>query len=192
MSDQQASPVRQGEWLVDPQTGEVVGHAEAKPEFHVVNDDTADWVCSLLSEADADMLALQAQADAIAKRMNQRIQRVQRRRDWVLMRFGQELERYVAERLAKGKTRTLTLPHASLSLRRTGGSITVIDIDAALAWARDMAPDAIRESTKYSIDKKVLRGREDLLPRTVFTVSAPADAFGIDTGIKPSAAAREE
>lgn len=174
-------------WMVDAETGEVVGHAEVmvdprEPEtFRPFNLGYAEWVLDKMQSAEALIVADEMKLRAISDNIQRRIRDQRARLEWLQRRFGADLEQLARRELDGAKTRTLILDHGKLSFRRSAGSIKVADPGQALEWARVHAPEAIKVAESVLVTP--LKGRADL-PAGVFEVTGPEDRFTVETGIR--------
>lgn len=170
-----------GDYLVDAETGEVLGLAEIKPAFIVDSKDAAEWVLERMSECDGEILALTARRDALVKNLNTQIDATRKKRDWLDLRFKGELCFWAGEVLAGAKQRFVQTAFGRVTFRKTPGSIKVADVVAALDWARKNAPDAVKVTESVVVTP--LKGREAELPEGVFEVMAPGESFKVETGV---------
>jgi len=166
-------------WIVDADTGEIIRHS--CDAFAVTDRDSAEWVLEKMQEVDASIVADEIRLRVIAERIQSRIKHQEQRRNWLRNRFAGELEEYAQSALTGQKARTLILDNGKISFRKTPGSTTVIDMAAAIVWAKSNAPDALKVTETVLVTP--LKGRDDL-PEAIFTVTPPSEKCTIETGIK--------
>jgi hypothetical protein len=166
------------EGFVITEDGEIVRHI-SQP-FAVVDRNSAEWVMERLMEADAAIYGDLARLAAVTEHIQSRIKEQSRRRDWLRARFASELEQYAAGQLCGQKARTLVLDHGKIAFRKTPGSTTVTDMTAAVEWAKQNAPDALKITETVLVTP--LKGRDDL-PEAIFTITPPGEKCTIETGI---------
>jgi hypothetical protein len=169
-------------YIVDPETGEVLGHTEASERFAVTDIESAEWVLSKMQEAQADVLAQRCRLDAIQSQMQAMIEDKARRCSYLEARFGHELEAFAARELEGGKSKTLKTPFGSLSFRTVPGSIRVVNVELAVVWAETFEPKAVKVSKSVLVSG--LKGMESGLPSAAFEVVPPNERFRIETGVK--------
>lgn len=120
---------------------EPVHDAEALvAEGFVVRDEaSANWVVKKVSQA--RQYAAHVQAWAAAE-----IRRAQREEQFLLLRFGHQLESWLRRRLedAGGRTRSVNLPAGLLGFRAQPARLEVVDEPALVNWCRDHLTEAIR------------------------------------------------
>jgi len=167
------------EGFVITEEGEIIRHIDQP--FAVVDRNSAEWVLAKLMDADAAILAEQTRLAVITENIQARIKGHTQRRDWLRARFAGELEQYAAGQLTGQKARTLVLDHGKISFRKTPGSTTIIDMAAAVEWAKQNAPDALKITESVLVSP--LKGRDDL-PEAIFTVTGPGEKCTVETGIK--------
>lgn len=166
-------------FLIDAETGEVLGHAEAQGHFTVDSTSAAEWVLERIQAADADIAACDARLKAISDNLAAMRKEHEKRKEWLLGRFAAELETFAAAELNGKKTRTLKTPFGSLSFRTAPGSVKVLDMEAAVKWAKMYEPDAVKVTESVLVSKV---GPVNALP-DCFEVSGSADKFYIKTGV---------
>ena len=166
-------------FVVDIETGEILGHAKAQGRFAVTDAASAEWVLERIQASDAEIAALDARAKAISENIAAMRKEHEKRRDWLLTRFTLELDLFAANELAGKKTRTFKTPFGTLSYRTTPGSIKVLDMDVAVKWAEMYEPDAVKVVKSVLVSNV---GPANALP-DCFEVTEPADKFYIKTGI---------
>lgn len=167
-------------YVVDADTGEIIGHIDAA-QFTVTDRLSAEWVLERMAEADALAAAEQMRLAAVTANIEHRIKAAQKRRNWLQLRFGPELQKYAENALVGAKSRTLVLDHGRISFARSPGSIKIANMPAAVSWAQEYAPLAIK--TVHSVLVSELKGMERSLPADVFSVQEPYDRCTVDTGI---------
>jgi hypothetical protein len=165
-------------YIMDADTGEVIRHIDAP--FAVVDRNSAEWVLQKMMDADAAVFAEEARLAAITRHIQVRIKEQASRRDWLRARFAVELEQYAGGQLAGRKVRTLVLDYGKIAFRKTTGSTTVLNMPAAVEWARQNAPEAVKVAETVLVTP--LKGRGDL-PLDIFTVTPPGEKCSIETGI---------
>jgi hypothetical protein len=188
------STISKDGFLIDEETGEVLGHVEltqmedafkeVAPAAPFVIDTPAkvDWVLEKLQTLDADLAAVEARRAAINANLDTQADALRKRRAWTEMRFAADLRMFAAAVLAGSKLRTYTSPFGKLSFRKTAGAITILFPEDALAWCKENCPEAI--VVKESVIKTPLKAIESELPPAIFEVTAPGEAFKIETGVK--------
>lgn len=169
-------------YLIDAETGEVLDIVEApRPQFHVEDLASAEWVLEKMHEAEGRVAGLTARLAAITDQIGAMIREENRRSEWLQHRFGAELEAFAGRELQGQKSRSLKTPFGTLSFRSTPGSIRPLDKQGALAWAKEHAPDAV--VTREDLVVTPLKDRTDL-PPILFEVTPAGDRFYIKTGVK--------
>ena len=166
-------------FIVDTETGEVLGHAQAHERFVVDSSNAAEWVLERIQAADADVAACDARLKAISENIAAMRKEHEKRKDWLLMRFAAELEAFAAAELDGKKTRTFKTPFGSLSFRTAPGSVKVLDMEEAVKWAKMYEPEAVKVTETVLVSKVT---HPNSLP-DCFEVSGPADKFYIKTGV---------
>lgn len=167
------------EGYVITEEGEIIRHIDQP--FAVVDRNSAEWVLQRLMDADAAIFAETARLTAVTEHIQARMKEQTRRRDWLRARFAHELEQYAAGQLVGQKARTLVLDHGKISFRRTSGSTQVLDMAAAVEWAKQNAPESLKITESVLVSP--LKDRNDL-PEAIFEVTPPGDRCSIETGIK--------
>ncbi|HEX3357077.1 MAG TPA: host-nuclease inhibitor Gam family protein [Tepidisphaeraceae bacterium] len=110
----------------------------APDHFAVKDEASANWLVRKLIEAGAHIERVKEQSEC-------EIRRTQRERDFLLMRFGPELERWARKELAKhkGRRKSLLLLSGTVGFRNLRAKIVVDDEPKLLAWAKRHCRKAI-------------------------------------------------
>lgn len=138
-----------GLWT-DPDTGEVL-EIDRKPDFQIVDDESAEWVLERFMNAELDKARIQAKRKALIENLDKQEADADRRIAGLHWRFGSDLEHYAATALEGQKTKTLKLAYGSLSFRSVKGGLRVNDKSAALVWAKGFCPEAIKTTEEFQI-----------------------------------------
>ena len=189
-------------YLVDDQTGEVMGVAEldaiapdeeggavvTQAPFEINGKAAAEWVLKLMQQAEVEILTIetrkQAQLDATMANFEKQIAPLRAELSFLNLRFGTELEGWAKRDLEGQKRRSIATDWGVVGLRKNPSSIKVSDPEGALAWVTEHVPTAVKivpETRTVSITN--LKGMEDMLPETCFDVTLPYDKFYILTGV---------
>lgn len=140
--------------IFDTETGECLG--ATKPEFHVTDEKSAEWVMSKVFALDAEILAYESRLKALSENLGTMKAEKERQRAGLLYRFGPELEHFAKENLPKGK-KTWTCPYGSVSFRTTHPRLDVVDEALAVAFCKTYAPEAVK--VKESVLKSLIPDR---------------------------------
>jgi hypothetical protein len=160
-------------FLVNEETGEILGLAEQDHGWQVDSPDKADWVLSLMAQEEAQLEALEMRKQALLHNLERMAKEHERRLDYLRYRFGGGLQSVARAELEGGKSRTLRLPHGSLAFRKVAGSSAIKDMDAAVAWAAANAPSLVRTTTKTD----VLAGEAAKMLDAIYGENNPARAY---------------
>lgn len=127
---------------------ELVAHVEDKPELAP----REPWTIKTLGQADWCMRRV-AEAEAIVAELDDEIGRWRAARtraaaaaDWFVARLK---EWGLAEREQTPSRATLTVPHGTVSTRKSTERIEVVDEPLAVAWAKQSCEDAVK--VEYSL-----------------------------------------
>lgn len=113
--------------------------------FSVRDQPSAEWLVRKLVEADAHVRRVKEQAE-------REVRRTERERDFLLMRFGRELEAWARKELAKhkGRRKSLLLLSGTVGFRRMRAKLLVEDAARALAWAKKHCRGAVVVTERLS------------------------------------------
>ena len=105
--------------------------------FRVTDASTASWVVRRINEARTHAKRVQEWAD-------REIHRAKRDDAFLLLRFGEQLQKFAAQEVAKlkGRRRSVCLPGGTLGFRAHPAKLVVKDESVALAWCRRHLPEA--------------------------------------------------
>ncbi len=191
--------VDQDGYVVDVATGEVLGIAGAVDHFQpgtqayqwrIDSEDTAEWVLERRSKLEADIAGLEAREAAIVGNIRAQIAEKRRRLAYLDFRFRPSLIEWARNRLAGGKKKTLQLTHGRIAFRMGRESHRIIDMEAAVQWAKDWdAISAIKVVESIGV-RDVQNIREMIVESmgvaepTPWMVTEPAEeSVRIETGI---------
>jgi phage host-nuclease inhibitor protein Gam len=106
----------------------------------------ASWVMEVLGDAERKKARARAMYEAAKKRLDDWLAGQERKLDGEVGLLRAELERWAELEkralLGKGKTKSVDLPTGTLSWRRVGGRLKVLDKDALAAWCVEHGPDS--------------------------------------------------
>jgi len=128
--------------LVDPDTGEVVG--VEKPQFHVTDAHTAEWLMERLFNIDLDISKEEKRLKALMDNAQSKINDLKRRRNGLMFKYGPELEHYALTQAENGKSKTWKCPFGTVSFRSVPSTYKLNDPAAGLAWAKENWPEAVK------------------------------------------------
>lgn len=130
-------------WVIDAETGEILGRSDLSDRFEVNSDDAADWALELRSRLEADLLAVDARLRAVQEMLGAIKRERMRRLSWWEWRFRPSLEAYARTKLTK-KVRTAMFTWGKVAFRTTAGSHEILDMERAVAWVRMWAPKRVK------------------------------------------------
>ena len=107
--------------------------------FRIDTEAKVEWALRKIGAWDAEHARVKAHSDAI-------LNRISGEKATFLARFQSELEEFARQKVADGKRRSYDTVYGTLAFRRVPSTLSVADQDAALAWAREHAPTAVRET----------------------------------------------
>jgi hypothetical protein len=112
---------------------------EMVPQQFAVHDrDTAEWLVRRIVEANAHIDRVKHQAD-------REIRRTQQERDFLLMRYGRQLECWTECELQKhkGRRKSVLLLSGTVGFRQVGAKLVVDDQSAVIKWAKRFCRSAV-------------------------------------------------
>ena len=114
-------------------------------QFEVRDAEGASWVLRRINEARAYAKRVGAWAD-------REIRRAERDEQFLMMRYGQQLQEFAAREVARLRgRRSVCLPGGTLSFRKVGPTLVFDDPEAVLQWAKQSCPNAV--VTKLTVSK---------------------------------------
>ena len=168
-------------FLVDADTGEVLGLASTPERFDVTDLASAEWVLKKMSECDAEELGIEARIKSVTENLASDLRQAKGRREYLMGRFGEGLKAFARADQYDRKTRTTSMAFGKLSFRTMPESIEIVDMALAVEWAKANAPDAVK--TVESILKTPLKDIPNL-PEDAFTLIPAGEVFKVETGVK--------
>lgn len=118
-------------------------------QFCVKDAASASWVAKKINEA-------RAYAKRVAAWADREVRRAERDEQFLLMRYGQQLQDFAAREIARlrGRRRSVCLPGGTLGFRKVGPTLLFDDPEAVLKWARQSCPTAV--ITRQTVSKSTV------------------------------------
>jgi hypothetical protein len=174
--------IEENGFLIDAETGEVVGLAGVKEDFTVTDEKSADWVLEKLMDSETQVARLNIKLKALTENIQTQIKAEERKQNFLKFKFGPALEHFARVALEGKKTKTLPLTFGKLSLRTVKGGLRVADAQKALEWAKNFFPGAIKvtETFQISLVPDGVKGEIDLAltDETAFAEGQPGHQEG--------------
>lgn len=106
--------------------------------FGIRDEKTADWLVRKVVEANAHVARVKEQAD-------REIRRTERERDFLLYRFGKDLETWTKIQLAasNGQRKSLLMLSGTVGFRSVGEKLVVEDDATVVRWAKKYCRGAV-------------------------------------------------
>lgn len=113
--------------------------------FHVVDEQSANWVIRKITES-------RRYGDRVRAWAAAEIRRSEREEAFLMRRFGRELEDWCRHQLAERghRQRSLNLPAGRVGFRRTRMTVDIDNPATALTWCRRHLPNAIIVTERIS------------------------------------------
>lgn len=143
--------IEENGFLIDSETGEVVGLAGVKEDFTVTDAASADWVLERLMDSETQVARLNIKLKALTENIQTQIKAEERKQKFLKFKFGPALEHFARVALEGKKTKTLPLTFGKLSLRTVKGGLRVADAEKALEWALNKADHAVKVVESFQI-----------------------------------------
>ncbi len=129
-----------------PTQAEVEGAAPAAAvKFTIDSESAANWLLGKLASIDAEAARIKAQAEARANELRTD-------REWLLSRFGSELEAFARQEAERRRRKTITLQQGNLVFRTAPRKLVIADGEAAFVHARTAFSHCIIEQTTVRLD----------------------------------------
>lgn len=171
----QATETAEAETLTAEEIAALIEDAPAcTPEAFCPADAAGvDWVLGKIAAARAEARLLRENMEAMARACERKAEAL----EW---KYGPALQTYLQAELGGGNSRSKRLPHGVIGYRTKPVGVQVTDSGAALAWATENLPDALRVDKKALGDALLATG--EALP---FIAFQPAEqVFYIKSGCK--------
>jgi phage host-nuclease inhibitor protein Gam len=139
-----------------PCEGEAQAEANTSPAFIIDDPSKASWAIARILEAEAGIAERTALADSFKARIDQWLDSANRQANDSIEYLSFLLEPYVKGEVAKQyKSRSLSLPTGTASLRKLPDRLEIKDSTVALAYCEAEHPQAV--IIKKELDKSVLK-----------------------------------
>jgi Bacteriophage Mu Gam like protein len=118
---------------------------EMPEQFHVHDDDSANWVVRRIVEC-------RAYAKRCAEWCDREQTRAKREEDFFMFRFGPQLLEFARQKIAAagGRRKSVALPAGTIGFRSEPLKLVVDDEQAVIAWAKQHYPSLISIIEKLS------------------------------------------
>ena len=168
-------------FLVDPETGEIVGNVEVKSAFMVDSQESLDWVMKKRLELITAKEARKSFYATVASQGEKEIKAIDSKLKWWNMRFAEEVKNYVIEDTADKKVKYIRTPYGDVKLQHQQLNVIYKENETTKKYIKDHFPEIISIENKKieSIDKDLLKEKVKngtvKLPSDLFTVRAAGD-----------------
>ena len=176
-------------YYVDPETGEITGLVEPKPQFTIDSESAAEWVLQKMTDEDIEIAALRTRMEVLAQNMTTMIKRREQRRQWLETRFSADLEEYAMHNLPKGK-KSWVCPYGKVQFRSSPAKLKVEDQETVLKWAKESQPQAVKVTESFLISEVPDMVKAELMADPItatvmgFSVVPESETCTISTGVK--------
>jgi hypothetical protein len=154
--------IRENGWVIDPNTGEVVGVYGWLETGHVENEHDLWILQKKILEVDSLIVGEKAQLKRIQDMCAKRIKQLESRRDWMEIKYGVTATD-VARHLLPRNKKTYTSPYGEITFRTSKPKITFSNQTSAVEWARTHAVDAVKTVESVLVSKLSAQNVSDLL-----------------------------
>lgn len=159
---EQDEMIRENGWIIDPTTGEVVG-VYGWLETGAVENEQDLWVLQKkMLEIDSLIVGETAQMKRIIDNCQKRIKALESRRSWLELKYGVTATEVARELLPRNR-KTYTSPYGEITFRTSKAKVKFTNQEAAVAWARTYAPQAIKTTESVLVSKLEAQTVNDLL-----------------------------
>lgn len=155
MDEQSLQQVEQcGDWLVDIETGEIIGMVEDSSKYikRVETIHDLERYMSNLMEMESDLAARKLALNAIVENANKLISQLSARVEWYKLKHYDEIRMVAEGNLPRG-SKTYRCVYGTVSFRKKNPRIVVKDDEKAIAWAEANVPEAVVTTKKVLVSK---------------------------------------
>jgi len=153
--------IRENGWVIDPNTGEVVG-AYGWLETGAVESEQDLWILQKkMLDVDSLIIGERAQLKRIQEMCEKRIKALESRRSWMELKYGVTATEVARELLPRNK-KTYTSPYGEITFRSSKAKIKFTNQEAAVAWDKCYQPDAIKVAESVLVSKLSAQSVSDL------------------------------
>ena len=143
-------PVRDGDYMIDPATGEIV---DVVPGLMPDGLPLVLWAMNKLRDSELESRRVAADRAARDEQYDRMARREAAKHAAVMFRFGSLLQAWAADH--KGKRQSWTAPDGSgeLRFRKTPQRVAVVDERLAVEWCKANAPAAVKTTEKVLVSE---------------------------------------
>ena len=174
-------------WILDAETGEVLGRKDTPDLFRIDTDAKAEWALELKATIDGNLAGLEARVKALNEHMAKLIRREQARADWWELRYGNDLVEHCRTQIEGKRSKTWRCAFGAVSFRISKGTTKILDMARAVSWIRTVAraPELVETVERVAVSDvlKVVHGFDiENLPWLEQT--GPRERATITTGVE--------
>lgn len=168
-------------YIVDADTGEIVGHDEPREAFVVDSVEKAEWVLEQRSAREAAIAAIDARLKAVTEQLLAQRKAVVRRLAYEDYLYSPSLIQFARSQLS-GKSRTVQFGWGKVSFRSSTGTNTIVSMDEAVAWMRRFDPSKVKVRESVNVTD-VLKLKDPGMRLGWLKSSGPKETVVVSTGI---------
>lgn len=141
--------VVEDDWIIDTDTGEVVGIDGWAIDGHIEDEKSLWTLQKRMLETDAKLSAERMMMKSIIANCEQRLKRLESRLKYLDLRYGVSAAATAKSLLFKG-SKTYTSPYGKIAFRTTKDKIVIDDQEAFTKWALANCPSSLKQTVLVS------------------------------------------
>lgn len=163
--------------IFDEETGEIIDHPLCE-QFSVTDEDSATWVLGKIFEVDCALEAISLKREKINNNLDKQAAFHARKKDWLILKFGDQLKAYAQEQLKDSSKKSIQLDFGKIGFRHCKRSVKIKDKSGAISFLEENGFD-----NAVSVKKDVLLSvlpEVEKLPTEFFEIIEAHDKFYIN------------
>lgn len=180
-------------YIVDMDSGEIIGHIEAVEGFVIDSKEKVDWFMRKILRHETNIDARENELEAIRVSIQAEINEEKRAITWLGYRFKADLEAFYNKEIEGQKTKTIKTNAGKLYKRQVGGGWEVKDQQALIDWVRNLKIKKEHKDevvkTRFEVSKTGLSSLFGHvgIPENLAVMTECVDDFRFDTGFVSTA-----
>ena len=179
---QPSNPViREGSYLVDVETGEIVGTTDREAAWQPTTHTDVEWVVELMHIETSAIKALDVRKQTIINNLESMRKEHDRKLIWLYSRFNGALEQFARTQLEGSKRRSVKTPFGTLQLRWGRGRKEILNhTDAAARLEEHDFDQGVHWTARVNVTELDEPALELLRKEGLLKEEPPVESFTVD------------
>jgi len=145
--------IRVGDELIDEETGEYAGPVDTTLPEYIENEEHLVLFMRRLMDAEIQLEAKKRELDIVIENCRKLVKAQEARVNWLRFRYEASATNIAHNALPRRqdgsfRSKTWTCPWGQVAFREVKPTVEIVDEEAAIEWAEQNAPDAVKTSKR--------------------------------------------